>query len=67
MSYRDIRGHIEDMYGIQVSEATIAGVTDALIPKLEAWQQLPLDEIYTFVWLDAIHYKIKEDVTFSLN
>lgn len=58
MSYRDIRGHVED---IDVSEATITGVTDRLIPELKEWQQRPLDALYPFVWLDAIHYKIKED------
>lgn len=61
MSYRDIRGHVEDIYGIDVSEATITGVTDRLIPELKEWQQRPLDALYPFVWLDAIHYKIKED------
>ncbi|HHX8679226.1 IS256 family transposase [Vibrio alginolyticus] len=61
MSYRDIRGHVEDMYGVEVSEATITGVTDRLIPELKEWQQRPLDALYPFVWLDAIHYKIKED------
>lgn len=61
MSYRDIRSHVEDMYGIDVSEATITGVTDRLIPELQEWQQRPLDTLYPFVWLDAIHYKIKED------
>ena len=62
MSYRDIRGHVEDMYGIDVSEATITSVTDRLIPELKEWQQLqPLDALYPFVWLDAIHYKVRED------
>ena len=59
MSYRDIRGHVEDMYGIDVSEATITSVTDRLIPELKEWQQRPLDALYPFVWLDAIHYKVK--------
>ena len=61
MSYRDIRGHVEEMYGIDVSEATISSITDRLIPELKEWQQRPLDALYPFVWLDAIHYKIKED------
>ena len=61
MSYRDIRGHVEDMYGIDVSEATITGITDRLIPELKEWQQRPLDTLYPFVWLDAIHYKVKDD------
>lgn len=61
MSYRDIAGHIEDMYGIGVSSATINTVTDKLIPELKAWQQRPLESHYPFVWLDAIHYKIKDE------
>lgn len=61
LSYRDIRTHVADMYGIDVSEATITSVTDRLIPELKEWQQRPLEALYPFVWLDAIHYKIKED------
>jgi len=61
MSYRDIRGHVQDMYGLEVSEAVISGVTDRLIPELKSWQQRPLEAIYPIVWLDAIHYKVRED------
>ena len=64
MSYRDIRGHVQDMYGIEVSEATITGVTDQLLPELKAWQERQLDSIYPFVWLDAIHYKVKNSGRF---
>jgi len=60
MSYRDIRGHVHEMYGIEISEATITGVTDQLIPELKAWQTRSLDTLYPFIWLDAIHYKVKE-------
>lgn len=60
MSYRDIRGHVEDLYGIEVSEATITAVTDQLIPELKEWQSRSLDGVYPFIWLDAIHYKIKD-------
>ncbi len=61
MSYKDIRTHVKEMYGIEVSEATISGVTDRLIPELREWQQRPLDAIYPLIWLDAIHYKVKEN------
>ncbi|QDF66343.1 IS256 family transposase [Shewanella sp. SNU WT4] len=61
MSYRDINQHVEDMYGINVSNATVSAITDKLIPELKAWQQRPLDSHYPIVWLDAIHYKVKED------
>jgi len=50
MSYCDIRGHVKDMYGVDVSEATITSVTDRLIPEFEGVQQRTLD---------AIHYKSK--------
>ena len=61
MSYRDIRAHIAEIYGIETSEAMISSVTDKLIPELKAWQQRPLEAVYPIVWLDAIHYKIKEN------
>lgn len=61
MSYRDIRSHVSDMYGVDVSEAVISGVTDRLIPELKEWQQRPLDAIYPMVWLDAIHYKVRDN------
>ena len=60
-SYRDIRLHIEELYGIDVSEATISAVTDQLIPELKAWQSRPLEAIYPFIWLDAIHFKVKDE------
>jgi len=60
-SYSQISEHIEDFYGVHFSKATISAVTDKVIPLLKEWQQRPLDSIYPFVWLDAIHYKIKEN------
>ena len=61
MSYKDISNHIEDIYQVSISTATISAVTDKIISKVKEWQSRPLEEIYPFVWLDAIHYKIKED------
>ncbi len=60
-SYQDIRGHIEDLYGIAVSNGTLNAVTDKLLPELQAWRERDLEAIYPIVWLDAIHYKIKEN------
>lgn len=42
-------------------ERVISAVTDKVIPELKQWQQRPLEKVYPFVWLDAIHYKIRED------
>ncbi len=63
-SYRDISGHIEELYGIDVSNATINAITDKIIPQLKEWQQRPLESHYPFVWLDAIHYKVMESGTY---
>lgn len=60
-SYLDIAGHIADLYGLRLSSATISAVTDKLLPELEQWRNRPLQSHYPFVWLDAIHYKVKED------
>jgi transposase-like protein len=60
-SYSQISEHIQELYGIELSKATISAVTDKVIPLLKEWQQRPLESIYPFVWLDAIHYKIKEN------
>ena len=63
-SYQDIRDHIEDIYGVTLSNGTLTAVTDKLLPELQAWRERELDAIYPIVWLDAIHYKIKEDGRF---
>jgi putative transposase len=60
-SYQDIAGHIADLYGLSLSNATISAVTDKLLPELEQWRNRPLQSHYPFVWLDAIHYKVKEE------
>ena len=61
MSYRDIASHVEQLYGIHVSPATISAITDKIIQSVKRWQQRPLDSLYPFVWLDAIHYKVKDN------
>lgn len=60
MSYVDISTHIEEIYQVSISTATISAITDKIIDKVKSWQSRPLDTIYPFVWLDAIHYKIKD-------
>ena len=60
-SYQDIRAHIAEMYDISLSNGTINTVTDKLLPELKAWRERDLEAIYPVVWLDAIHYKVKEN------
>jgi transposase-like protein len=61
MSLRDISRHIKDMYDTEISHATLSAITDKIIPEVKEWQSRPLEDLYTIVWLDAMHYKVKED------
>lgn len=61
MSYRDIKHHIQDMYGIEVSTGAMTAITDQLLPELNAWKERPLESHYPIVWMDAVHYKVKEE------
>lgn len=61
MSYADICKHLEDLYGLTVSPATLTAITDRVIDDVNAWRNRPLESVYPFVWMDAIHYKVKED------
>ena len=61
MSYSDICKHLEELYGLTVSPATLSAITDSVIEEVNAWRTRPLESVYPFMWLDAIHYKVKED------
>lgn len=63
MSYNDICKHVEELYGLTVSPATLSGITDSIIDEVKSWQNRTLESVYPFVWLDAIHFKVKEDGT----
>lgn len=60
-SYGDIRDHLMDMYGLEASTATISRVTDKILPLIQEWRSRPLESVYPFVWLDAIHYKVRHE------
>ena len=59
--YLDSRGHINELYGMSLSNGTLNAITDKLLPELKAWRERDLEAIYPIVWLDAIHYKIREN------
>lgn len=61
MSYRDIRSQIEDIYGVQISDGTISSITDRVIPVIREWQSRPLEMLYPIIWMDAMHFKVRED------
>ncbi len=61
MTVRDIRGHLEDLYGIDVSPDLISAVTDAVLEEVSEWQNRPLDICYAVVFFDAIRVKIRDE------
>ena len=61
MTNRDIQGHLEEIYGIEVSPELISTVTDGIISEMKEWQNRPLDEVYPIVFFDAIRMKIRDE------
>jgi putative transposase len=60
MTTRDIQGHLEELYGVEVSPTLISNVTDAVLDEVRAWQNRPLDAVYPIVYLDALVVKMRE-------
>jgi len=61
MTTRQISETIEDIYGFETSEGFISDVTDKILPQIEDWQNRPLDEIYPILYIDAIHYSVRDN------
>jgi putative transposase len=61
MTTRDIQGHLEEIYGVDVSPTLISQVTDAISEEVKLWQNRPLDEVYPIVYLDAVRIKVRHD------
>jgi putative transposase len=61
MTTRDIQGHLEEMYGVEVSPTLISNVTDAVLDEVRTWQNRPLDAVYPIVYLDALVVKMREE------
>jgi len=61
MSIRDIQELLSDMYGMEISPSLISRITDRLLPKIEEWQNRPLDRIYPVIYTDGIFYKVRQD------
>ena len=60
MSYRDISRHISEMYDTEISHTVLSQITDKIIPEIKTWQNRPLDAVYPIIWLDAMHFKVKD-------
>ena len=61
MTVRQISETIEDIYGFEVSEGMVSDITDKLLPKIEEWQNRPLSAVYPAVFIDAVHFSVRDD------
>lgn len=61
MTTRQISDTLMDIYGFEASEGFISDVTDKIMPKIEDWQNRPLDEVYPVLYIDAIHYSVRDN------
>lgn len=61
MTTGDIEAHIQDIYGLSVSDTTVSRITDKILPVAKEWQQRPVESIYAVVFLDAIHYHVRSE------
>lgn len=61
MTTREIQGHLQEMYGIEVSPTLISDVTDAVLDEVKGWQNRPLETIYGVVYLDALYVKMRHE------
>ena len=61
MSYRDMSNHIKEMYDTEISHTVLSQITDRIIPEVKSWRNRPLESMYPILWLDAMHYKVKDN------
>ena len=61
MSTRDIHDQLQELYGIELSAEMVSKITDKILPEVKEWQSRPLNPVYPFVFMDCIHYKVRED------
>ena len=61
MSQRDIAEQIKELYDVEISPELVTKISEKIMPEVTAWQNRPLEKVYPFVFMDAIHYKVKED------
>ncbi len=59
MTMGDIENHMQELYGIDISDSTISRITDKIMPLVKEWQERPLAEVYAVVFMDAIHYHVR--------
>jgi len=61
MTTREIQGHLEEIYGVEISPALVSSVTDAIADEVKIWQSRPLDALYPIVYMDAVRVKVRDN------
>lgn len=61
LTTREINEQIQDLYGIEVSATMVSNITDQIIPEIKEWQERPLDSIYPILFIDAVHFSVREE------
>ena len=61
MSTRDIHEQIKELYGVEVSAELVSKITERIVPEIKEWQNRPLEKVYPFIFMDAIHYKVRNE------
>ena len=61
MSQPDIAEQIKSLYDVEISPELVSKISEKIMPEVNAWQNHPLEAVYPFIFMDVIHYKIKED------
>ena len=61
MSQRDIAEQIKELYDVEISPDLVTKISEKIMPEVTAWQNRPLEAVYPFIFMDAIHYKVRED------
>ncbi len=61
VSTRDIAGHIKEIYQMELSASQLSSITDKVIPAMNEWRNRPLEAVYPFVYLDCMHYKVRDE------
>ncbi len=61
MSQSDISEQIKNLYNVEILDGLVSKIVEKIAPEISAWQNRPLDAIYPFIFMDAIHYKVKEN------
>lgn len=61
LTTREINEQVQDLYGIEVSATMVSNITDQIIPEIKDWQNRPLDSVYPIIFIDAVHFSVRED------